>query len=99
MYGASATEALRSAEKLAEESAGFHLTNDQRKDLDKAFRKATREQYQAVKVSLDHAKEMLKQAKYNSDHQAIKFWTEQVESISRSFKNVTTGISSLYSLE
>lgn len=92
MYGASATEALRSAEKLAQESVGLHLTNEQRTDLDKAFRKATREQYQAVKVSLDHAKEMLKQARYNSDHQAIKFWTEQVESITRSFKNVTSGV-------
>lgn len=92
MYGASATQALRSAEKLAEESAGLRLTNDQRTDLDKAFRKATRDQYQVVKVSLDHAKEMLKQAKYNSDHQAIKFWTEEVESITRSFKNVTSGV-------
>jgi ribosome recycling factor len=70
----------------------LHLTNEQRTDLDKAFRKATREQYQAVKVSLDHAKEMLKQARYNSDHQAIKFWTDQVESLSRSFKNVTSGV-------
>ena len=99
MYGASATEALRSAEKLAQESAGLHLTNEQRYDLDKAFRKATREQYQAVKVSLDHAKEMLKQARYNSDHQAIKFWTEQVESITRSFKNVTSGVAPMLPLE
>ena len=97
MYGASATESLRSAEKFAEESVGLRLTNDQRKDLDNAFRKATREQYQAVKVSLDHAKEMLKQARYNSDHQAIKFWTEQVESITRSFKNVTSGVGSALS--
>lgn len=97
MYGASATEALRSAEKFAEESAGLRLTNDQRKDLDKSFRKATRDQYEAVKVSLNHAKEMLKQAKYNSDHQAIKFWTEQVESITRSFKNVTSGVGTVLS--
>lgn len=95
MYGASATEALRSAEKLAAESAGLRLTNEQRTDLDKAFRKATREQYEAVKVSLDHAREMLKQAKYNSDHQAIKFWSEQVESISRSFKNISLGVVSI----
>lgn len=95
MYGASATESLRSAEKLAEETAGLHLTNSQRNDLDGAFRKATREQYEAVKVELDHAKEMLKQAKYNSDHQGIKFWTEQVESISRSFKNITSGVGSV----
>lgn len=95
MYGASATESLRSAEKLAEETAGLHLTNEQRNDLDGAFRKATREQYEAVKVELDHAKEMLKQAKYISDHQAIKFWTEQVESISRSFKNITSGVGSV----
>lgn len=99
MYGASATEALRSAEKLAEESAGLHLTNEQRKDLDSAFRKATRDQYHAVKVSLDHAKEMLKQARYNSDHQAIKFWTEQVESITRSFKNVTSGVAPMIPIE
>ena len=95
MYGASATEALRSAEKLAEETTGLHLTNDQRKELDQSFRKATRNQYEAIKVSLNHAKEMLKQAKYNSDHQSIKFWTDQVESISRSFKNVTSGVGSL----
>lgn len=93
-YGASASSSIAEAEKYASETLGIKLTNEQRKDLDKAFRNATRDQYKAIKVALNHAKEMLKQAKYDSDHQGIKFWTEQVESYTRSFKNVSSGISS-----
>lgn len=93
-YGASASSSIAEAEKYASETLGIKLTNEQRKDLDNAFRNATRDQYKAIKVALNHAKEMLKQAKYDSDHQGIKFWSEQVESYTRSFKNVSSGISS-----
>lgn len=94
-YGASASEAIKRAELVAEQIKGEKLTNDQRKDLDKEFRSATRSQYQAVKVGLEQAKQNLEQARYANDHKAITYWNQQVNVLSNTLKNLAVGFSAV----
>ena len=94
-FGASATKAIAEAEKAFSESYGIQLTNEQRKDLDGAFRDAQRNQYQAIKVAVDDAKVQLEKARYEKDHQSITYWNNQVKTLTESYKNVTIGTGAL----
>lgn len=95
LNGASAKEALKRAELYAEQTKGERLTNDQRKDLDSAFRSSTRSQYEITKVALENAKLELEQAKYRNDHKAITYWNEQVKVASESLRNIGVGVGSV----